>query len=90
MWASASSDMFSINITKKNNNIENKAEQNKTREGEEVKGRMQKKNVLIKVQKLGNGWENKKMQSAEIGFDRYISLLTGGAKNCYQDDFGNA
>lgn len=51
---------------------------------------MQKKNVLIKVQKLGNGWENKKMQSAEIGFDRYISLLTGGAKNCYQDDFGNA
>lgn len=61
MWASASSDMFSINITKKNNNIENKAEQNKTREGEEVKERMQKKNVLIKVQKLGNGWENKKM-----------------------------
>lgn len=43
MWASASSDMFSINITKKNNNIENKAEQNKTREGEEVKERMQKK-----------------------------------------------
>lgn len=42
---------------------------------------MQKKNMLIKMQKLGNGWENKKMWSAEIGFDRYISLLTGGANN---------
>lgn len=36
IWASASSDMFSINITKQNNITDTKAEQNNMREEEEM------------------------------------------------------
>lgn len=74
MWASASSDMFSINITKTK---QQHRKQSRARNIHERGGRGAEKiiKLLEKVQKSGNGSDERRFRCAEIGFDRYEGSL---------------
>lgn len=76
MWASASSSMFSINITKTK---QQHRKQSRAKNIHERGGRREEKitQLLEKVQKSGNGLDERRFRRccAEIGFDRYEGLL---------------